>query len=166
MNKIEDYEVFIKKNFLPIWTNFLDLEIQRSLKFIKFMGSPNAYIIMQVIAWHQNLSVASEIKDADWEESRQKWFHDSKYGSSNKMKLSYTLVSELSGLSVETIRRHVKKMINDGWVSYNKKNGIQFRATEENFRNLADNLNIQEVKLLARFLAKVNQLKVSEKIAL
>ena len=162
MSKTNEFEELIKKNFLPIWTDFLDLEIQRSLKFIKFIGSPNAYIILQIIAWHQNLSVASEIKDADWDESRQKWFEDSKFGNSSKMKLSYTLVSELSGLSIETVRRHVKKMIENGWVIYNKNKGIQFRATEENFKNLADKLNIEEVKLLARFLAKVDQLKKNE----
>ena len=36
-------------------------------------------------------------------------------------KLTYSLVSELTGLSIETIRRQVKKLINDGWVTYTKK---------------------------------------------
>ncbi len=75
------------------------------------------------------------------------------------MKLTYSLVSQLSGLSIETIRRHVKKMINDGWVKYNKKEGILFRASEDNMKKLADELNVKEVDLLSRFLTKIEKLK-------
>ena len=93
------------------------------------------------------------------EEVRTKWFQDSKYGNNDKKKLSYSLVSELSGLSIETIRRHVKKMIDKGWVIYSKREGIEFRATEENMKDLAHKLNVQEVDLLSRFLAKIERLK-------
>ena len=114
---------------------------------------------MQIIAWNHHLSIISQSKNLDREEVRKKWFEDSKFGNDDKMKLSYSLVSELSGLSVETIRRHVKKMTDKGWVIYNKRDGIQFRATEENMKNLADKLNLQEINLLARFFSKVNKLQ-------
>ena len=159
MNKTKDFEDFIKTNFLPLWTDFLDFEIQRSLKCIKFMGSPNAYIIMQIIAWNQHLTIIAQTKYINREDVRIKWFEDSKHGSKSKMKLSYSLVSDLSGLSIETVRRHVKKMIDQGWVTYKKSSGIQYRASEENMKKLADNLNVQEVSLLARFLAKVEKLR-------
>ena len=159
MDKSQDFEDFIKKNFLPLWTDFLDFEIQRSLMCIKMFESPNAYIIMQIICWNQQLSLIKNSKYMKREEVRLKWFEDSKYGNDDKKKLSYSLVSELSGLSIETIRRHVKKMIDNGWVTYSKREGIQFRATEENMKNLADQLNVKEVSLLSRFLAKIEKLK-------
>jgi len=159
MDKSQDFEEFIKKNFLPLWTDFLDFEIQRSLMCIKMFESPNAYIIMQIICWNQQLSIIKNSKYMKREEVRTKWFEDSKYGNDDKKKLSYSLVSELSGLSIETIRRHVKKMIDNGWVTYSKRDGIEFRATEENMKNLADQLNIKEVSLLSRFLAKIEKLK-------
>ena len=159
MKYTKDFEDFIKVNFLPLWTDFLDFEIQRSLKCINFMGNPNAYIIMQIIAWNQHLTIIAQSRYVNREDVRKKWFEDSKFGSKSKMKLSYSLVSELSGLSIETIRRHVKKMIAQGWVTYSKSSGIEFRGTEENMKNLADNLNVQEVSLLARFLAKVEKLR-------
>jgi len=159
MHKSEDFQAFIKKNFLPLWTDFLDFEIQRSLMCIKMFESPNAYIIMQIICWNQQLSLIKNSKYMKREEVRMKWFEDSKYGNDDKKKLSYSLVSELSGLSIETIRRHVKKMIDNGWVTYSKREGIEFRATEENMKNLADQLNVKEVSLLSRFLAKIEKLK-------
>ena len=159
MNKSIDFQHLIKKNFLPIWTEFLNFEIQRSLQCIKLFESPNAYIIMQIICWNQQLSIISRSKYIEREDVRNKWFHDSKFGNIDKMKLSYSLVSELSGLSIETIRRHVKKMIDNGWVSYSKKEGIQFRANDENMRKLADELNVKEVNLLSRLLAKIDQFK-------
>ena len=159
MYKSQDFEEFIKKNFLPLWTDFLDFEIQRSLMCIKMFESPNAYIIMQIICWNQQLSLIKNSKYMKREEVRMKWFEDSKYGNDDKKKLSYSLVSELSGLSIETIRRHVKKMIDNGWVTYSKREGIEFRATEENMKNLADKLNVKEVSLLSRFLAKIEKLK-------
>ena len=159
MDKSQDFEEFIKKNFLPLWTDFLDFEIQRSLMCIKMFESPNAYIIMQIICWNQQLSLIKNSKYMKREEVRMKWFEDSKHGNDDEKKLSYSLVSELSGLSIETIRRHVKKMIDNGWVTYSKRDGIEFRATEENMKNLADQLNIKEVSLLSRFLAKIEKLK-------
>ena len=159
MDKSQDFEDFIKKNFLPLWTDFLDFEIQRSLMCIKMFESPNAYIIMQIICWNQQLSIIKRSKYMEREEVRSQWFEDAKFGNNDKKKLSYSLVSELSGLSIETIRRHVKKMIDNGWVTYSKRDGIEFRATEENMKNLADQLNIKEVSLLSRFLAKIEKLK-------
>ena len=159
MYKSEDFEAFIKKNFLSIWTDFLEFEMQRSLMCIKMFENPNAYIIMQIICWNQQLSLIKNSKYMKREEVRMQWFEDSKYGNDDKKKLSYSLVSELSGLSIETIRRHVKKMIDNGWVTYSKREGIQFRATEENMKNLADQLNVKEVSLLSRFLAKIEKLK-------
>jgi len=159
MYKSEDFQAFIKKNFLPLWTDFLDFEIQRSLMCIKMFQSPNAYIIMQIICWNQQLSIIKKSNYIEREEVRTKWFEYSKHGNNDKKKLSYSLVSELSGLSVETIRRHVKKMIDNGWVTYSKREGIEFRATEENMKNLADKLNVKEVSLLSRFLAKIEKLK-------
>tara|TARA_B100001741_G_C16216269_1_gene442703 strand:+ start:136 stop:618 length:483 start_codon:yes stop_codon:yes gene_type:complete len=159
MKTTEDFEEFIKKNFLPLWTDFLHFEIQRSLECIKFMGSPNAYIIMQIIAWNQHLSIISKSKYLNRDDVRQKWFEESKSESVDRMKLSYSLVAQLSGLSVETIRRHVKKMIAEGWVRYNKKEGILFRANEENMKKLADELNVKEVNLLSRFFTRIEKLK-------
>ena len=50
-------------------------------------------------------------------------------------------------------------MINEGWVKYNKQEGILFRASEENMKKLADELNVKEVNLLSRFLTKIEKLK-------
>ena len=100
------------------------------------MGSPNAYIIMQIIVLNQHLTIIAQSKYVNREDVRMKWFEDSKHGSKSKMKLSYSLVSDLSGLSIEP-RKAREKMIDQGWVTYKKSSGIQFRASEENMKKLA-----------------------------
>ncbi len=62
MKKEEEIQEFVKQNFLPLWTDFLDFEIQRSLRCIKMFQTPNAYIIMQIICWNQQLSIIKKSK--------------------------------------------------------------------------------------------------------
>ena len=92
MYKSEDFEAFIKKNFLALWTDFLDFEIQRSLKCIKFMGSPNAYVIMQIIAWNQHLTIIAQSKYMKRDDVREQWFKDSKQVNASKMKFCNKII--------------------------------------------------------------------------
>ena len=47
------------------------------------------------------------------------------------MKLSYSLASELSEFSIETVKRHVKKMIEQNLVQYSKKGRVKLRVYEK-----------------------------------
>ena len=126
-----NYEALIKKKFLQLCTDFLYFEILRSLECVKIFKSPNTYIIMQIILWNQQLSKLKESEYQKREIIRNKCFDDSKFGNKDNVKLSYTLVSELFGLSIETVKRHVKMIIKQNWVQYSKKGKVKFIANKD-----------------------------------
>ena len=79
---------------------------------------------MQVICWHHGFILWSENKNQNRKNFVKSWEASAKSKTKPNKKLTYSLVSELTGLSIETIRRHVKKLICEKWVSYTKKEGI------------------------------------------
>jgi hypothetical protein len=57
------------------------------------------------------------------------------------------------------VRRHVKKLEENNWVSYSKKEGVKFSPSEENNKFLADVFNVKEVKDLGHFLDIIEKQK-------
>ena len=79
--------------------------------------------------------------------------------------LTYSLISELTSLSIETVRRQIKKLIMKNWVSYSKKKGVILMSSEENTEYLANTFNKKEVQNLGRFMDVVcNELKTQNLI--
>ena len=72
---------------------------------------------------------------------------------------SYTLISELTSLSIETVRRQVKKLEQNNWVSYSKKEGVKYSASEENNKYLADTFNVKEVQNFGKLLDLIEKNK-------
>ena len=113
--KPEEYKSLIENNFSEIWFQFLYFEVMRSRDCVRFMrNNPNGYLILQVISWHHGLVLLSENKNQDRKTFVKSWEESAKSKTKPDKKLTYSLVSELTGLSIETIRRQVKKLINDG----------------------------------------------------
>ena len=143
---------FLKNNFLSVWHHFLLFEIERSKAGVKAWGNANGYLVFQVIAWHHVviLTVKSNSKFRD--DAVQLWYKFSKTGFETNTVLTYTLISELTSLSIETVRRQVKKLQSNKWVSYSKKEGVKFNPSDENNKFLTDNFNVSEVENLGHFL--------------
>ena len=143
---------FLKNNFLSVWHHFLLFEIKRSRAGVKAWGNANGYLVFQVIAWHYVviLSANSDTKFRD--DAVQLWLKFSRSGFETNTVLTYTLISELTSLSIETVRRQVKKLQSNNWVSYSKKEGVKFNPSDENNKFLTDNFNLSEVENLGNFL--------------
>ncbi len=143
---------FLKDNFLSVWHHFLLFEIERSKAGVKAWGNANGYLVFQVIAWHHVviLSVNSDTKFRD--DAVQLWLKFSRSGFESNTVLTYTLISELTSLSIETVRRQVKKLQSNKWVSYSKKEGVKYNPSDENNKFLTDNFNVSEVENLGNFL--------------
>ena len=143
---------FLKNNFLSLWHHFLLFEIERSRAGVKAWGNANGYLVFQVIAWHHVviLSANSDTKFRD--DAVQLWLKFSRSGFETNTVLTYTLISELTSLSIETVRRQVKKLQSNNWVSYSKKDGVKFNPSEKNNKFLTDNFNVSEVENLGNFL--------------
>ena len=142
----------LKNNFLSVWHHFLLFEIERSRAGVKAWGNANGYLVFQVIAWHYVviLSANSDTKFRD--DAVQLWLKFSRSGFETNTVLTYTLISELTSLSIETVRRQVKKLQSNNWVSYSKKEGVKFNPSDGNNQFLTDNFNVSEVENLGNFL--------------
>ena len=145
----------LEANYASIWREFLELNIQRSHDAVLMTGSANSYLVLQVIAWHNFLIVTNSFNESDRTSLVKNWLKKNESNHSNKYRLTYTLISELAGLHLETVRRHVKRLEKLNWVRYSRKNGVEFHANEENNKFLTEVFNPKETKLVLNFLENV-----------
>ena len=158
--KPEEYKSLIENNFSEIWFQFLYFEVMRSRDCIRFMkNNPNGYLILQVISWHHGLVLLSENKNQNRKNFVKSWEASSKSKTKPNKKLTYSLVSELTGLSIETIRRQVKKLINDGWVSYTKKEGIIYMPNIKKAKEMTEYLNPKEIDRFVNLLSNIDKIR-------
>ena len=143
---------FLKNNFLSVWHHFLLFEIKRSQAGVKAWGNANGYLVFQVIAWHYVVILSANADTKFRDDAVQLWLKFSRSGFKTNTVLTYTLISELTSLSIETVRRQVKKLQSNNWVSYSKKEGVKFNPSDENNKFLTDNFNVSEVENLGNFL--------------
>ena len=143
---------FLKNNFLSVWHHFLLFEIGRSKAGVKAWGNANGYLVFQVIAWHHVVILTAKSNSKFRDDAVQLWYKFSKAGFETNTVLTYTLISELTSLSIETVRRQVKKLQSNNWVSYSKKQGVKFNPSDDNNKFLTDNFNVSEVENLGNFL--------------
>ena len=155
-NKMEN---FIQQNFIGVWHHFLYFEINRSNFAVITFGSANAYLIFQVIAWHHILVMMDQAEAKVRKETLELWFKLTKTGFKTRTVLTYSLISSLTSLSIETIRRQVKKLEKNNWVTYSKKEGVKYSPSEENNKYLTDVFNVKEVSALGRFLDVIEKQK-------
>ena len=154
-----DHTSLIQNKFSSIWPHFLLFEIMRSKTATKAWGSANGYLIFQVIAWHHVLILTTAMDSKLRKEAVDLWYKFSKTGFDTNTALSYTLISELTSLSIETVRRQVKKLEQNNWVSYSKKEGVKYNPSEENNEYLAETFNVKEVQNLGKLLDLIEKNK-------
>ena len=143
---------FLKDNFLSVWHHFLLFEIERSRAGVKAWGNANGYLVFQVIAWHYVVILSANSNTKFRDDAVQLWLKFSRSGFKTNTVLTYTLISELTSLSIETVRRQVKKLQSNKWVSYSKKEGVKYNPSDDNNKFLTDNFNVSEVENLGNFL--------------
>ena len=153
-----DNTSLIKDHFLSFWHHFLFFEIMRSKKATEMIGNANGYLVFQIIAWHHILILTSSGTQLR-NEAVDLWFKLSKTGFKSNTVLTYTLISELTSLSIETVRRQVKKLEQNNWVSYSKKEGVKYCASEENNKYLADTFNVKEIQNFGKLLDLIEKNK-------
>ena len=158
--KPEEYKSLIENNFSEIWFQFLYFEVMRSRDCVRFMkNNPNGYLILQVISWHHGLVLLSENKNQDRKNFVKSWEGSSKSKTKPNKKLTYSLVAELTGLSIETIRRQVKKLTNERWVTYSKKEGIIYMPHIDKAKEMTENLNPKEIDRFVNLLSNIDKIR-------
>ena len=153
-----DKRNLLENNYASIWREFLELQIQRSCDAVKLFGSANSYLVLQVIAWHNFLVLTKSFDKQDRNSLVNKWLDNDGF-KVNKYILTYTLISELTGLHLETVRRHVKRLEKLEWVKYTKEKGVEDFANKENNRILTEEFNPKETTLVLNFLNFIDKVK-------
>ena len=116
------------------------------------LDSANGYLVFQVICWHYILVLTYSTNLKLREEALRLWLKISKAELKSSSVLTYSLIAELTSLSIETVRRQVKKLEENNWVSYSKKNGVILNSSDKNIEYLTNTFNKKEVENLGRFM--------------
>ena len=137
--------------------NFLDIvfevrEVILILSHPQNLYCCSGYLIFQVICWHYILVLTYSTNLKLREEALRLWLKISKAELKSSSVLTYSLIAELTSLSIETVRRQVKKLEENNWVSYSKKNGVILNSSDKNIEYLTNTFNKKEVENLGRFM--------------
>ena len=119
-------------------------------------GNPLSALILQVVAYHNLTLVQSAVEQKNYGEIRSAWVLNEDISAQHwPQKLSFAAVADITGVDKETVRRSVKKLEVQGWLSINQKMGISYNPSQINQEKLLM-LNDWEITHLGRLLKRLN----------
>ena len=149
-------EESLKRVFGTIWSRFLEFEITRSKMMCEIAGNPLSALILQVIAYHNLTLVQSAVVDKTYSEIRSAWESNDEPSAQHwPQKLSFAAIADITGVDKETVRRSVKKLEANGWLSIDQQTGISYNPSQKNQDKLLL-LNEWEVTHFGRLLKRLN----------
>lgn len=145
----------LKKAFGAVWWRFLEFEITRSRMMSEVAGNPVSALILQVVAYHNLTLVQSDLNEKNYEAIRKQWeAGDTNIQTKMPRKLSYAAISEITGIDKETVRRSVKRLAEQDWVTIDQKTGIHYQPSVANQDKLLM-LNEWELVSLGRLIERL-----------
>ncbi|MDC0458718.1 MarR family transcriptional regulator [Alphaproteobacteria bacterium] len=149
-------EESLKRVFGAVWSRFLEFEITRSRMITELTGSSSSGLILQVVAYHNLTLVQSTLDSKTYSEIRGAWeLGDQTSNSELPKKLSFAAIADITGIDKETVRRAVKKLEEQEWLSINQEAGISYNPSQTNQDKLLI-LNEWEVTHLGRLIKRLN----------
>ena len=149
-------EESLKRVFGAVWSRFLEFEITRSRMITELTGSSSSSLILQVVAYHNLTLVQSTLDSKTYSEIRGAWeLGDQTSNSELPKKLSFAAIADITGIDKETVRRAVKKLEEQEWLSINQEAGISYNPSQTNQDKLLI-LNEWEVTHLGRLIKRLN----------
>ncbi len=118
-------------------------------------GNPVSALILQVVAYHNLTLVQSDLNEKNYEAIRKQWeAGDTNIQTKMPRKLSYAAISEITGIDKETVRRSVKRLAEQDWVTIDQKTGIHYQPSVANQDKLLM-LNEWELVSLGRLIERL-----------
>ena len=146
----------LKRTFGSIWWRFLEFEITRTRMMTELTSNMSSAIILQVVAYHNLTLVQSAVESEAYSEIRSAWELDDKTRNYDlPQKLTFAAISDMTRIDKETVRRSVKKLVEQGWVVVDQKNGISYNPSMINQDKLLM-FNDWEISHLGRLLKRLN----------
>ena len=145
----------LKKAFGAVWWRFLEFEITRSRMMSEVAGNPVSALILQVVAYHNLTLIQSSMNEKSYRAIRKQWeAGDTNIQTKMPQKLSYAAISEITGIDKETVRRSVKRLAEQDWVTIDQKTGIHYQPSVANQDKLLM-LNEWELVSLGRLIERL-----------
>jgi hypothetical protein len=145
----------LKKAFGAVWWRFLEFEITRSRMMSEVAGNPVSALILQVVAYHNLTLIQSIVNEKSYRVIRKQWeVGDTNIQTKMPQKLSYAAISEITGIDKETVRRSVKRLAEQDWVTIDQKTGIHYQPSVANQDKLLM-LNEWELVSLGRLIERL-----------
>ena len=148
-------KALLDKNFLKIWTLYLEQNVARHKRMVQLASSPTRALIAQVIYWHELLLLLETGTDANYETvitqinvNNEK--HLKNYIRSKK--LTASLVADLIAVPFETTRRNLREMCKLGLIERSKSFGYLINKESEFHRGVTSDLNPQEKENLCKLV--------------
>ena len=118
-------------------------------------GNPVSALILQVVAYHNLTLIQSDLNEKNYEAIRKQWeAGDTNIQTNMPQKLSYAAISEITGIDKETVRRSVKRLAEQDWVTIDQKTGIHYQPSVANQDKLLM-LNEWELVSLGRLIERL-----------
>ena len=145
---------FIDKNFSAIHLSFLQIVVFRQSLINKLLGGPVDSCIIQIVCWHHLTSLLSDnLNNQDVEYIKVLEYWNNSFGENfSSKKLTLTLLSELSGIPLETVRRRVIQLERKNWIKYNAKTGVIYSPNEKNNKLIVEIIHEKEKDLQVIYL--------------
>lgn len=151
------FEESLQKNFLDTWIHYLEFHIARHRRMNRLAGTPIKALIAEVIYWHE-LLILSEKNSAEQfisvVEEIAKTGKESLERYMDTKKLSITLISSMTGLPFETIRRQVKAMEASGLIEQSEAYGLLIKKDSEFHQVVSTELVQFEQKQVVKLIEK------------
>jgi hypothetical protein len=145
----------LKKAFGAVWWRFLEFEITRSRMMSEVAGNHVSALILQVVAYHNLTLIQSFVNEKSYRVIRKQWeVGDTDIQTKMPKKLSYAAISEITGIDKETVRRSVKRLAEQDWLTIDQKTGIHYQPSVANQDKLLM-LNEWELVSLGRLIERL-----------
>ena len=119
-------------------------------------GSPLSALILQVVAYHNLTAVQFGMNEKSYKVILERWESGGKNKESEiQRKLSYSAISDMTGIDKETVRRSVKRLAEQEWVVINPDTGIHYQPSASNQHKLIK-LNEWELVHFGRLIERLN----------
>ena len=118
-------------------------------------GNHVSALILQVVAYHNLTLIQSFVNEKSYRVIRKQWeAGDIDIETKMPKKLSYAAISEITGIDKETVRRSVKRLAEQDWVTIDQKTGIHYQPSVANQDKLLM-LNEWELVSLGRLIERL-----------
>tara|TARA_B100000029_G_scaffold394332_1_gene391817 strand:+ start:68 stop:1051 length:984 start_codon:yes stop_codon:yes gene_type:complete len=148
-----EFEILIKNNFTQFWHYFYEFQIPYLLKWKRYFGELDKWIVAGSLAYNQNLFFRNNRKEKIDNISFTKNMIEQITHLKNMQGLNAMTISDLSGIPRPTVLRKLKSLMKSKHIIKDKKNLYSLSTNEAVIKEL-ENMRIATMQKFSTLLNK------------